>query len=225
MTRHLDGPRRPAAHSYATRWRRIWNQPVWVLLLVALVYGEARGQTRSGTYLIYTFEDTYKISQHGTTTYYWLQPLDSVQAGPAALSVFYVSGFSASALAQCANSTAVNPFAVFPNESYAFDPTHYAAVDTLKRLVYQGRKKIQTLTKRWPAGQRETVEVFVTPIAGRFCSAPFSPVGLHGSRYRGLVFLPLSHFKAQPGFWSDPRSANVLTNDCSRVHFSVLPPL
>jgi|GEM_PF-1739025 len=226
MTDHLIGTRRLAAHSLAARWNRIRFRFGRLLLLVAGLVGlEAKGQTRSETYLIYSFEDAYKISQHDTHTYYWLQPLDSVQAGPSGLSVFYLSGFSASVLANCGNGTAVNPFAVFANEPYAFDSKYHAAVDSLERLLYQGRKKIQTITKRWPSGQRETIEVFVTPLTGRFCSAPFSPVGLHGSRYRGLIYLPLSHFKAYPAFWSDPRSGGVLTNDYGRVHFSVLPRL
>jgi hypothetical protein len=225
MTSHSIRPQRPSACSFAVLWKpfRYWS--FGVLLLMTLASREVRSQTRSGTYLIYSFEDTYKTSQHGTTTYYWLQPLDSVQSGPAALSVFYQSGFSTNVLAKCENGTAFDPFVIHQDESYQFDRKHYATADTLERLIYKGRKKIQTITKRWPAGQRETVEVFVTPIAGRFCSAPFSPGGPHGFGYRGLIFLPVSHFKARPGFWSDPRSTDVLTSDYSRVHFSILPRL
>ena len=199
----------------------------WAVLLSAgMTNREARGQSTSGTYLVYTFEDTYKISPHGTESYYWLQPLDSVQAGPAGLRVFFPFGFEASTLFDCRQGTAFNPFSVpVTDMQHKFDKQYFAAADTLERVVYRGRKKIQTITKRWGSGQRETIEVYVTPVAGRFCYAPFSQAGFRGSSYRGLVFLPLSHFKPYPAFWSDPRHAHVLNQDYSQVPFSALPRL
>jgi len=67
-------------------------EKIKVLILLSLflfVKSLLFGQQLEGKYIIFTFEDSYKISQHGVQKYYWIIPEDSVQSYSNKLSSFF----------------------------------------------------------------------------------------------------------------------------------------
>jgi hypothetical protein len=184
----------------------------------------AYSQLPQNRYLIFSFEDTYKISPHGTQTYYWIQPIDSVKKGNRILKKIFVSGYSTSELQDCCLGKAINPYAgVIGSGSYSFSKEHYLMLDTLERMIKRHRKKIQSIKIVQKQGQQETANLFATPITGLFCMSDFLNIGLHGQNYNGKIYVPYGHFSFINNFWISQEGNAVLITDFSKFPFSILP--
>jgi hypothetical protein len=194
----------------------------WLLLALLLSSQLVAGQAAQGTYLLFTFEEATSRSPHGTKTYYWLQPLDSIAQGPL-LRPLFVHGFSQQDDLACCQGQAVNPYAVTQSSSYDFDQPHYVAVDSLRHLLQTQRRKIQTIRKRSANGQQQTLTVYLTPVSGVFCAANFLQIGLYATNYAGRLYLPRAKFVGVPSFWQSQESQQVAAADYSRVPFAIFP--
>jgi hypothetical protein len=194
----------------------------WLLLALLLSSQLVAGQAFRGTYLLFTFEETASRSPHGTQTYYWLQPLDSIAHGPL-LRPLFMQGFSQQDELACCQGQAINPYAVTQSSSYNFDQPHYAAVDSLRHLLQTQRRKMQTIRKRWASGQQQTLTVYLTPVSGVFCAANFLQVGLYATSCAGRLYLPRAKFVGVPSFWHRSESQQVAAWDYSRVPFAIFP--
>lgn len=198
---------------------RVLSSCFWLLGLL-LSSQLALGQAYRSTYLLFTFEDINNRSPHGTQTYYWLQPLDSVSQG-LALRPLFLSGFSQQDERACCQGQAINPYLVTQSSSYDFDQRHFTTLDTLRHLLRTQRRKIQTIHKRWATGQQQTITVYLTPISGVFCTANFLNSGLYTRR----LYLPQAKFAGAPSFWQSKASKLTGNWDYSDVPFAVLRPM
>ena len=196
---------------------------LFILFLISVSATDALCQNLRRAYLIFTFEDTHKVSQHGKKTYYWIQEVDSLKKENQILGALFLSGFSQNNVSDCCDGKNINPFSVAENTSYRFDNKHYLTLDTLKALINKHRKKIQTIHKIWVSGQQEDVNVFVTPIFGDFCSSNFLRAGLYADNYNGRVYIPRSKFSYANYFWQDEKSKILLKKDFSAFIFYSLP--
>lgn len=186
---------------------------VTVLLLAATL--SALAQNRK--YVILTFEDTYKISQHGTDTYYWIISADSLKQQNR-ISPLLLSGFSKNILESCCKGEPVDPFVVTTETSYDFAKSYFVSTDSLRKLIFKNRTKIQVITKNWASGQKEKIQVFATPISGNFCSS--SSTG----EYNGRIYVSVSNFRYIDNFWKTV-PIKLIERDFTEVGFAIFQNL
>lgn len=173
-------------------------------------------------YIILTIEDTYKVSQHGTQTYFWIIPVDSIKSYNMTISRLFLSDFTRSNLEDCCLGKPFDPFVYDQNLSIALDSDYRERLDNLKQLVLNRKKQIQKINKKWKSGQAETIVIFATPVVGEFCSSDFHPIGQHRTGYLGRVYLPKASFKYDDTFWSSPKADYVEKQDFSILDFDII---
>ena len=104
----------------------------WFFVLLALAGGlRATAQAPLNRYVVFTFEERYKISPHGTKTYYWLQQADSVVAYPLRLAPLFLDTYSQDNLADICQGRPTDPFLVKASTVYGFPAEYLATRDSL----------------------------------------------------------------------------------------------
>jgi len=192
-----------------------------ILLLLLVSYG-AFSQGALKEYVVITVEDQYKVSQHGTQTYFWIVPIDSVISSATNLSRLFLSDFSANNLQDCCVGSAVDPIVVTESSNFKLDGNYLAELESLRKVILQNRRKLQKITKKWTSGQEETVQIFATAIRGEFCECSFHPIGQQRTGYKGNVCVPKSSFSSYEDFWKSPKANTILKEDFSSIDFDVV---
>jgi hypothetical protein len=177
----------------------------------------------SSKYVIFTFEDTYKISGGLTKRYYWIIAQDSIKSIDNHVLYLFLDGFSKNNLTDCCNGKDIDPTTEFQNTSFDFTRDYSKGLDELDTLMLKNRKELQTVTKTWSLGQVEEIKVFATAITGKFCSSNFHKFGKKISDYKGKVYIPYSSFSYAEGFWESDKAKFILHQDFSEVSFKKIP--
>jgi hypothetical protein len=199
------------------------NAKIKFLILFILSFGHfnySYGQEQK-SYIIISFEDVYKKSQHGKKTYYWIIARDSVNTYDVKLSYLFFD-FSKQNLEDCCNGVAVDPFLVFPGSKYEIDTQNSSELFKLKEIITRKKKKIMKVEKKWATGQKETIIVYATPVIGKFCSSNFHEIGQQRQGYKGKVYMPYSNFEYQEAFWNSAEAEYILNSDISSFNFDVI---
>lgn len=197
----------------------------WFFVLLALAGGlRASAQTPPNRYVVFTFEERYKISPHRTQTYYWIQPLDSVAATPVRLAALLLGTFSKDNLDDICQGRPTDPFLVKASTMYGFPDEYAGALEALPALIEKHRTRIQTIRKSWLNGQSSITQVYATPITGRFCVAPLRRMQSDGDVYEGPLFIPFADFQALKDL-SGPQLLKQMGPgaDFSQVHYAIFP--
>jgi hypothetical protein len=185
------------------------------------MFGQLGFAQTLGSYAIISFEDSYKISEHGTKRYHWIIETDSLESYNIEPSYLFLN-FSKENLEDCCDGIEVDPFLVFPSSKYEIDSIHSLDLEKLENIISQKRKKIMEVKKRWSSGQWEVVKVYVTPVIGKFCSSNFHEVGQQRQGYKGKVYMPFSSFEYQADFWESEKAKFILNSDMSRLKFNAI---
>jgi hypothetical protein len=193
-----------------------------LFLFLILVSFKTVGQQR-GEYVIMSFEQTHKISQHGTKKYFWIFSLDSINSYNVMPACLFLEGLSADNVSDCCAGKAMDPVLVFAGSDFRTDSLNVRWSSELKTLIKKKRKEIQTIVKDWKDGQKETIRVYATPVSGLFCFSKFHQIGEDRTGYDGLVSLPFSKCDYHGEFWSSSKARYILTRDFSKVSFSIIP--
>ena len=197
----------------------------WFFVLLALAGGlRATAQAPLNRYVVFTFEERYKISPHGTKTYYWLQQADSVVAYPLRLAPLFLDTYSQDNLADICQGRPTDPFLVIASTVYEFPAEYLAARDSLQALLRQHRTRLQTICKSWGNGQQAIIRVYATPVTGRFCMARLRRRQAEGEQYDGPLFVPFADFR----FTLESTGTSTVQQpwageDFSRVDYAIFP--
>lgn len=186
------------------------------ILLLATKFSTL-AQPRKSQYVVLTFEDTYKITQHDIDTYYWIISADSLKQQHR-ISPLLLSGFSKNTLESCCKGETVDPFVITDETSYDFTESYFVSTDSLRKLIFKNRTKVQAITKSWLSGQKEKIQVFATPIFGNFCSS--SSTG----KYNGRIYFPVSNFQRIDTFW-ETMPIKLIGRDFTEVKFAIFQNL
>ncbi len=199
------------------------NKGLTFIILFAGLFGKSLAQSPIHKYVIITFEDVYKQSQHGVKSYYWIVNQDSIKSPDFKMSFLFLSNFSKSDLIDCCNGKDIDPLAVFQNRSDGiFDQTYYKKLEQLKLLIKTKRIRLQTIRKNWQSGQQEVITVFATSIQGNFCSSNFHVLGQQRYGYKGKVFIPNSSFTYSDDFLNSKDAKLILNQDFSKRQFDII---
>lgn len=179
--------------------------------------------TGPGHYVVITFEDIYKISQHGKKDYFWIIPIDSLKSYESNLSKLFMSDFTKNNLDDCCKGNPIDPFVLIEGSIFIFEAGYSKDLGDLKQIVLKNRKRLQRITKKWETGQEETITIFATPLRGRFCSSQFEQFGQKRTGYHGQVFIPFSAFVYAEDFWKSTNAKFILNRDFSGHKFDQIP--
>ena len=196
------------------------------LILVVLFFATVNAsfsQATAGKYVIFTFKDKYKISQHATKSYYWIVPQDSIKSYNTILSHLFLKNFSKNDFVDCCNGKDIDPFVVTTNTSYDFDSAYSKSLNELELIISRNTKRLQSISKKWDSGQEEEIRIFATPVYGKFCSSNFHVIGRERYGYEGKVYIPVSSFSYSEEFWKSSAAKFVLAQDFSKIKFDIIP--
>jgi hypothetical protein len=196
---------------------------VFLVLLFGLAINLFSQNSESSGYVILTIEDTYKTSQHGTQTYFWIAPVDSINSYNSRMARLFISGFTQNNLEDCCSGKPIDPVVYDQNSNSSLEQDYALRLMDLKELILKNKKKVQKISKNWQSGQVETVVIFATPVLGQFCSSDFHPIGQHRTGYNGKVYVPKSSFKYDGKFWTTSKANYILKQDFSVLDFDIIP--
>lgn len=124
------------------------NNPFFFVVFIFGFASNSFAQDQQPTaYVILTIEDTYKISQHGTRTYFWIIPVDSIKSYNTTVSRVFISGFTRSNLEDCSSHKPFDPLVYDQNPSLAFDPHYLASLEDSKQVVLKRRNGFRKLIR------------------------------------------------------------------------------
>ena len=167
----------------------------WFFVLLALVGClRAKAQTPPNRYVVFTFEERYKISPHGTKTYYWIQQADSVAAHPLRLAALFLNMYSKDNLDDICQGRPTDLFLVNERTVYAFPAEHLAACDSLQALLSQHRTRLQTIRKSWDNGQQGDYPRLRHPRNRAVLRGPTAPQTSRGRAVRWPPVRPFCRF-------------------------------
>ena len=194
----------------------------FALLLVSVL--SARAQMPSNRYLIFTFEERYKNSPHGTKTFYWMQQADSVAAHPLRLAALFLStsAYSKDNLDDICQGLPTDPFLQKISTNYGFSEQYMAGTTALQELIAKHRTRVQTIRKSWANGQSALIQVYATPITGQFCAGRLRRREADGDQYDGPLFIPFADFRFIPEKADEqPSRKRWAAEDFSQVNYAI----
>ena len=193
-----------------------------LFLLLSLIFGQI-GIVFAQTlpYVIISFEDTYKVTQHGTKNYYWIIEVDSLNSYDFEPSYLFFD-FTKQNLDDCCNGLEVDPYLVFPDTQFEKDTIYANDLTVLKDILFTKRKKVMDIIKKWSSGQKEIITIYATPIIGKFCRSDFHKIGQQRQGYKGKIYMPLTSFEYYPEFWELNKSKFINNSDVSKLNFNII---
>lgn len=193
-----------------------------LLLLLSLILGQKSIVfAQILPYVIISIEDSYKVSQHGAKSYYWIIELDSLNSYDFNPSYLFLN-FTKQNLDDCCNGIEVDPFLVFPDSKYEVDTFLTNELIKFKDIISNNKKKVLEIKKKWYSGQKLTVSIYATPVFGKFCSSDFHKIGQQRQGYYGKVYMPFSSFEYYHDFWEQDKSKFIINSDLSKIEFDLI---
>jgi len=194
---------------------------IFGILLILGIIQVSLGQT-THQYVIFSFEQTHKVSQHGLKEYFWILPVDSLKGYDSQLYPLFLKGISTDNIVDCCAGKEIDPFLVFENTDFYLDSINSAVISNLINTLRKNSRKVQTIRKVWSSGQKESIRIFATPVAGHFCFSQFHPIGQQRTGYKGVISVPSSLASIIPEFWDTTKSKLILNSDYSKIAFNII---
>lgn len=190
-----------------------------IVFMISFV-GLSQEKVNTDSYIVITFKFDRTKDNHPAKDYYWILPLDSVKdVNNFNFYPLYFDEFSNQDLKECREQKNVNIFTMHKGEDFILEKSLTNNIATLKELVQLNKKKVQTVIKKWKAGYKEKITVYVTPVFGNFCSSNIAEYSGKEIDYEGVIYLPLSNFKLNTGFFETKEGKLVEGLDYLRNNF------
>jgi len=191
-------------------------------LLSFLCYQNLPAQmTNKEEYVVITFERT-KNKVHRMNRYYWIIPSDSISTQKLPLySLYTETYFDKSELEECCQGGVIDVLEISNNDTVSFSDEYNIALRQLNEIIFQNRKKVQTITYQWyNPKHKEIIQIYATPITGNFCYCMqrFTPQ-IKNYFQEGIVFLPLMEFKYDAAFWNTDQARLIESFDFSDIRY------
>lgn len=171
-------------------------------------------------YVVITFEMIRSTEPKAIKKFYWITPVDSIKKTDFYLYALYLTEYSKDNLDSCIKGKTIDIFTVTTETSYDFNESYESDIKTLTTLIDSRKKKVQTINMKWQKGYKEEVNVYATPLIGRFCSCLQNHMVEAKIDFKGLIFMPLSNFSFDDDFWKTEKSKVAMFANYASVDFS-----
>ncbi len=160
-----------------------------IFLAIIFYANLSMAQLEKKEFVVFTVEQSFKISQHDKKVYNFIVAVDSLVNYNYEIAPLYLEGFSYNNLSDCCSGNPVNPNLVFKNTTYDFKISYLNQLEEFEQLLNKKKKMIQTIKRKWNSGQKEIIKIYYTPVLGEFCSCGF----LDETSTVKKVFIPFSN--------------------------------
>lgn len=194
------------------------------LALLTISMSKVYSQDKVRSYVVLSFVEEFKTSQHSKRAYFWIIPVDSLSSYEADIAKVFLSDFTKNNIDSCCKNKAFNPFIVMTDTNFVLEDDSKMELANLVDIVISRKRKIETITrKNWSTGQKQTVTVFATPIHGEFCYSLYIPMTRTPQReYSGLVYLPLKKFRYDDSFWKSSESKYITNRSFYAFKYGII---
>lgn len=188
------------------------------IILIALVENYSYSQEEK-SFVIISFERkrAFNHKKKEVETFYWIIPSDSTHTRGLHLFPLYLSGFSNTDFIKCSKGDTINPYLITDETNYDFDVGYNQQISFLINLISNNQIKVQNIIKKWDGKSKESINIYATPIKGKFISCSLESFDLID--YKGYVFLPQSDFSYYKEYWNSTNAKNVKYADYSFFYF------
>lgn len=192
---------------------------LFLILNIFLTVLVSKAQNKEYSLLIISIEKKTNTSVHQFEKDYWVIPKWKIESVlRESVLPFFIDGYSGTDLIECCQENSLVLF----NYSKTEDFTANSNLEVLDSIIKRHRKKIQVARKKWTNGIKEKIEVYITPIKGKFCFCGIldgrddtnSKIG-----YKGDVIVPVSDFSYDAQFWNSPLDQQIARFDYLNLPF------
>ena len=166
-------------------------------------------------YIVITCEKKNSKSFEGIKRTFWIVPEDSVQNKAINFFPLLLSGYFKNDIESSCSGKEIDPYISSSSKDNYLDAMQQRALDVLQKIVFTGRKQVQTITKKWSSGNEEQTTIYATSVRGSFCSSKFNYTGQKRSGYFGLLFIPYSGIESDNKFWNTLKAKYITSLDFS----------
>lgn len=170
-----------------------------LFFLGTLFYVSISHSQKNNEYLIFTFNVSQNKGVHKDSNYYWIINKDSLNQTES-LAPLYIESFSKTDLMKCKSNQTVYPFDVFEGEDFNFDESYLYMQKELPKIIFDNRKSILSVSKKFNKGFKEKICVYVTSVIGEFCKSKIDKETSKKIRYKGYVYFPLKKIRINNNF-------------------------
>jgi hypothetical protein len=191
-----------------------------ILSFLSLTCGILSSQVNDkNNYVVITFEVSKSIEPKAKDKFYWITPVDSIKEADFCLYPLYLEQYSKDNLDRCSKKDTIDIFTFTTATNFSFNEGYEAGVNLLISLINSKKTKVQTIAIKWDNGYKKDINVYATPITGKFCNCLQSHLAGKNA-FKGLIFIPLSDFNFDDIFWKSDQSKKVMFANYATVDFS-----
>ncbi len=181
---------------------RLYNLLIIILVFTNSFIGLSQEKLNPDLFIIITYKFDRTNDNHPAREFYWIAPINSnIYSKSFNFYPLYFDEFSYEDLKECKEQKDINVFTMYSEENFILEKSFGNDITYLKEMVKSNKKKVQTSVKKWNTGEKEKVEVYITPVFGNFCSSNIAKQSGKEINYEGIIFLPLSKFKLNMDFF------------------------
>jgi hypothetical protein len=198
------------------------NRNVLFLIFILIINIRVFSQELKGDeYIIVTFEFDRSDDMHSSNNYYWIIPLNVIESNKIInLYPLYFDEYSNNDLINCKENKEINIFTIEKGENFILEKTTEYDIQKLKKIILKKRKKVQVFIKKWLIDNiTEKINVYITPVKGSFCSSNIANYSGKDVNYQGIIYLPLSDFKYNEGFFKSDKQIFIEKIDYLKINF------
>ncbi|RYZ45640.1 MAG: hypothetical protein EOO14_25500 [Chitinophagaceae bacterium] len=192
----------------------------FVILLLCWLFSKS-SSAQSSNYVVLVFEESYRISMHGTKRYLWVLPEQKLDDS-LLIGCLLTGYFTKEVLIKCTKGERMNVFNILPEETVILGDSLRQQVQALRKIIKNHKKKIMSVRFDWTMGQRKTITIYGVPVKGVFCNGRLDRFEEIEHDYFSTVFLPTGPFSFDEGFWETDYGKRLLRQDFSTVPYDKL---
>ena len=197
------------------------NKATIVFILFTLFFYDPifSQEIEKDNYVIITFEMIRSSEPKAVNKFYWITSVESINTTDFYLFPLYLTQYSKNDLDGCLNGDTIDMFTLTTDTQYNFKEGYETNISQLTSLLDSRRTKVQTIKMKWNKGYKEDIDVYATPVIGKFCNCVQSHMVGAKVDFEGMIFIPLSDFIFDDDFWGKDKSKKVMFANYSSVDF------
>ena len=180
-------------------------------------------------YIILTVEEDNSLSPHPIFRSFWIIPEDSIDVVKPVFSPLLLWNYGKNDVDSSCAAVPFDPHITLNAQTKLLDSIQIQARTTILELIYKKRKRLLTVSKKWPSNSIK-LNYYVSPVSGEFCTSIFLGIGRQRTGYAGKLYIPFSDISFNNLFWKSPNAVKLENMDFSTFYFgnnimyNTLPP-
>lgn len=174
--------------------------------------------TDNGNYAIITVVKESNNDLHPYEEYFWIIDINEwSDANEPKIVPLYLDGFTQTDFTECKNDTLIL-FNQSKNEAVFLEDFQIESINDLKKIIEENRRKIIKVKKKWLEGRKQTLEIFITPVNGKFLFCNSKRQDGRDLSFNEIA-MPINDFSFNKNFWDSDVHTQLINYDYSNLPF------